>query len=428
MRIPDLIAVKRDGGEIPPGDLRRFVSSVAAGQVPDYQVSAWLMAAYIRGLSREETVTLTLAMRDSGTVLEWDPGLHPLSDKHSTGGVGDKISLVLAPLAASMGVNVPMISGRSLGHTGGTLDKLESVPGMDVLPDTGEFMELVAVNGVAMSGQTPELAPADRILYALRDATSTVTSIPLICASILSKKLSEGTDSLVFDVKTGSGAFMRTREGAEELGGILVDVASEAGVKARAVITDMSIVLGQSAGNALEVTESMEVLRGRGPSDVRELSVRLAAEMAVSAGLSDSSPEQLIPVCEEHLDNGKAMDRFVRMIESQGGDLEAFERLDPAPCITEVRCSRSGLWAGVEAREAGEAVRELGGGRFRVEDTIRPMVGWEQLIPACTEVSAGDLIGRVHAGSAVESSRAEARITGAFVWDVQRNSLIYGVL
>jgi thymidine phosphorylase len=428
MRAPDLIALKRDGGEIPAGDLRRFISSIASGEVPDYQVSAWLMAAYIRGMTRDETVALTLAIRDSGSVLEWDDGLHPLSDKHSTGGVGDKISLILAPLAASMGISVPMISGRSLGHTGGTLDKLESIPGMDVQPDTVRFCELVRENGVAMSGQTPDLAPADRVLYALRDATSTVTSVPLICASILSKKLSEGTDSLVFDVKTGSGAFMRSTEGAEELAGILVDVSREAGVSARAVISDMSIVLGWSAGNALEVRESMDVLRGGGPPDVRELTVRLTAEMAVSSGRSGGAPGDIVPECEEHLDSGKAMDRFVRMIESQGGDLEAFERLPPAPVIMDVQADRSGFWTGVEAREAGEAVRALGGGRFRIDDPVSPMVGWEQLIPSCSEVCSGDLIGRIHADSREDGERALSRMTGAFVWDMQRNSLIYGVL
>jgi pyrimidine-nucleoside phosphorylase len=428
MRVGDLISLKRDGGEIPAEDLRSFIASIAGAEIPDYQISAWLMAAYIQGLSREETVTLTHAMRDSGQVLIWDDSLRPLSDKHSTGGVGDRISLILAPLASSLGIRIPMVSGRSLGHTGGTLDKLESIPGMNVQPDLDEFRELVSRNGLAMSGQTPDLAPADRVLYALRDATSTVTSIPLICASILSKKLAEGTGSIVFDVKLGSGAFMKTITDAEELAGTLVDVTRQSGVEARALITDMNFVLGQTVGNALEVRESLEVLRGGGPADTRELTVRLTAEMAALSRGRTEVDEGILEECEAGLDNGEALGRFVMMVEAQGGDLAAFELLDPAPFLTDIRCDRSGFFTGVEAREAGEAVRALGGGRYRVEDLISPMVGWEQLIPSGTEVRSGHLIGRIHSDSADEGERAASRIAGAFVWDVQRNSLIYGVL
>lgn len=428
MHVADLISLKRDGGEVPAEDLRSFIAGITDGGIPDYQISAWLMAAYIRGLSRDETVTLTLAMRDSGQVLCWDDSLYPLSDKHSTGGVGDKISLILAPLASSLGIRIPMISGRSLGHTGGTLDKLESIPGMNVQPGLEEFRELVSRNGLAMSGQTPDLAPADRVLYALRDATSTVNSIPLICASILSKKLAEGTGSIVFDVKLGSGAFMKTPSRAEELARTLVDVTRQSGVEARALITDMNFVLGQTVGNALEVTESLEVLRGGGPSDSRELAVRLTAEMVAVSRSRAKADEEILRECEAGLDNGMALDRFVTMVEAQGGDLAAFERLDPAPVLIDVHCDRSGFWTGVEAREAGETVRALGGGRYRLEDLISPMVGWEQMMPSGTEIRSGDRIGRIHADSTEDGERAASRIAGAFVWDMQRNSLIYGVL
>ncbi|MCK4505561.1 MAG: thymidine phosphorylase, partial [Candidatus Aegiribacteria sp.] len=243
MQITDFISAKRDGREVTRQDLYDFASSVASGEISDYQASAWLMAAYLKGLSTAETISLTLAMRDSGTVLEWGDGL-PLADKHSTGGVGDKISLVLAPLAAAAGLRIPMISGRSLGHTGGTLDKLESIPGMNVNIHIEQFMRLVEKNGVAMTGQSDDLAPADRRLYALRDATATVTSIPLICASILSKKLAENTDILVFDIKIGSGAFMKTEEQGTELALALTDIAKEAGVRVEAFLTGMDFPLG----------------------------------------------------------------------------------------------------------------------------------------------------------------------------------------
>jgi pyrimidine-nucleoside phosphorylase len=327
-----------------------------------------------------------------------------------------------------MGISVPMISGRTLGHTGGTLDKLESIPGMDVQPSLDRFRELVASNGLAMSGQTPDLAPADRIMYSLRDATSTVTSIPLICASILSKKLAEGLDSIVFDVKVGSGAFMKTPSMAEELAGTLVRVARASGTEARALLTDMDYVLGRTAGNALEVAESLEVLGGGGPPDVRELTVALTAEMAaMSRGLPEAGPG-LRAECEAGLDGGGAMERFARMVEAQGGDLEAFERLSPAPVAIEVRAERSGLWTGASALETGEAVRGLGGGRYRVDDEISPMVGWEQVQQGPCRVNAGELIGIVRADSRSSGEAAAARIAASFVWDSDRNSLIYGVL
>jgi len=412
MRVTELLAAKRDGREISREDLYTFASLIARGEVPDYQVSAWLMAAYVCGLSPRETVDLTCAMRDSGSVLSWDSHVSPTSDKHSTGGVGDKVSLVLAPLAASMGLYVPMISGKSLAHTGGTLDKLGSIPGMDTDLELPVFQHLVEDIGFAMSGQTDDLAPADRVLYALRDATATVTSIPLICASILSKKLAESTDSLVFDVKYGSGAFMKTPAVAVELGQMLVDVCRESGVRARALITDMSIPLGMSVGNSLEVLESIDLLKGGGPEDSRKLVIRLTAEMVALSGDSMEVDSSLLERCSENLDNGQAFELFSRMVEAQGGDLNAFENAPEAPVRIELRCDRTGFWTGIDAGVLGEAVRELGGGRYRIEDGISPAVGWEQCEKSGSEIVAGQLLGLVHSETLEAGEIARERTYG----------------
>jgi len=428
VRVTDLIAATRDGRAVSGEDLYRFASGVGSGSVPDYQVSAWLMAAYIRGLTEDETLGLTLAMRDSGTVIEWEEG-PPLADKHSTGGVGDKISLVLAPLAAACGMRVPMISGRSLGHTGGTLDKLESIPGMDVGLPLREFVDLVNSNGVAMIGQSDELAPADRKMYALRDSTSTVTSIPLICASILSKKLAENTDALVFDVKVGRGAFMRSETEALELARTLTRIAGGAGVGTEALITSMDHPLGRMTGNTLEVREAIEVLQGGGPRDVRELTLELAASMLLCSMPGDyGNRSGAMEFCSRRLDDGSAMDRFAMMVESQGGDLAAFESLPPAPFMVEVSASRSGLYGGMDAYEVGEAVRSMGGGRYSIDDRIRHDVGWEQLVPAGTEVRAGEVLGMVHGGSGQAAEEAAARIGGSGIWEADGGRLVRSTL
>lgn len=428
MKVTDLLAAARDGSGIPDESLYEFISGIGAGNVPDYQASAWLMAAYIRGLSPEETLSLTLAMRDSGTVIEWESG-PPLADKHSTGGVGDKISLILAPLAASCGLRVPMISGRSLGHTGGTLDKLESIPGMVVDLPLSVFMDLVDRNGVAMSGQTDELAPADRRLYALRDATATVTSMPLICASILSKKLAEGTDALVFDVKVGRGAFMRDWDRALELARRLTGIARDAGVRSSALITSMDHPLGRMTGNALEVRESIEVLQGNGPADVRELTLALAARMLMCSMPERYDDEELaLELCRTRLDDGSAMDRFALMVESQGGDLQAFEELPPAREVLEVVSTRSGLYGGMDALEVGEAVRAIGGGRYSTDQEVRHEVGWEQVAEAGSEVAEGAILGLVHAGSAADAEEAASRISAACLWDREERPLVRGVV
>lgn len=428
MQITDLISATRDGREVKRQDLYDFASSVASGEIPDYQASAWLMAAYLKGLSTTETISLTLAMRDSGTVLQWRDGL-PLADKHSTGGVGDKISLVLAPLAAAAGLRIPMISGRSLGHTGGTLDKLESIPGMNVNIQIEQFMRLVEENGVAITGQSDDLAPADRRLYALRDATATVTSIPLICASILSKKLAENTDILVFDVKIGNGAFMKTEEQGTELALALEDIAKEAGVKVEAFLTGMDFPLGLKTGNALEVQETLDVLRGEGPQDIRELSIRLTASMLLQA-YPEKYPElaDAVEYCSRILDNGNAFARFILMAEAQGGDISAFELLPEAPVKFEIAAGRSGFWNGVDALVLGEVVRGLGGGRYRIDQKINPSAGWEQIIPGGIDIRNGEVIGLIHAEDQESAYNASLSIIEAFVWDQPVQPLIRKVI
>ncbi|MBD3278075.1 MAG: thymidine phosphorylase [Candidatus Aegiribacteria sp.] len=417
MKTTDLIRATREGRGLTSEQVYDFAAAVAAEEIPDYQISAWLMAAYIRGLDRQETLALTLALRDSGRVMEWSSG-SPLADKHSTGGVGDKISLILAPLAAAAGLRVPMISGRSLGHTGGTLDKLESIPGMSVELTTDRFMELVETNGVAMSGQTSEMAPADGKLYALRDATSTVTSIPLITASILSKKLAENTDALVFDVKVGEGAFMKNIGEARKLAGELTGISRDSGVSSAALLTAMDYPLGMKTGNALEVEESIAVLQGEGPDDVRELTVALTAAMltcAVPDRYAETGEAEVY--LERLLDDGSAFRKFQTMVESQGGDLEAFDSLPDAPFKEEVKVNRSGLFSGVGALEVGEAVRSMGGGRYTIDQEIRHDVGWQQLVENSSEVKDGDVIGIIHAGTLQDAGEASMAISSAVRWD-----------
>lgn len=311
-----------------------------------------------------------------------------------------------------------MISGRSLGHTGGTLDKLESIPGMDVNLPMEQFRRLVEENGAAMIGQSDDLAPADRKLYALRDATATVTSVPLICASILSKKLAENTDALVFDVKVGSGAFMKTDEQATELARALTSIAGESGVLASALVTGMDFPLGLKTGNALEVQETLDVLRGNGPEDVRELSILLTARMLCQVCPEDYAEiENAVEYCESIIDNGEVLAKFILMIEAQGGDISAFESLPEAPVKLEITAGRSGFWNGVDAFVIGETVRNLGGGRYRIDQVINYSVGWEQLVPGGTDVGNGEKIGLVHAENMEAAIRASEEISEALIWD-----------
>lgn len=380
------IEEKRDGREHDEAALREWVRGVTEGTLPDYQIAAWLMAAYLNGLSPRETAVLTDAMMRSGDCLEWNDLPRPTADKHSTGGVGDKISLPLAPLCAALGLAVPMISGRGLGLTGGTLDKLESIPGFNVRLGVADFRRIVAEAGCCMIGQTDRLAPADRRLYALRDVTATVPSIPLIVASIMSKKLAEGAQTLLFDVKFGSGAFMRTPERARALAEALIATGRHLGRTCRAVLTDMDQPLGRTVGNALEVREALDVLRGTGPRDVRQLTIEEAAHMAHAAGRFPSLAEARA-AAERALDNGAALERFRAMSAAQGGDLDA--PLPEAATRLEIPAPRAGWVAHVSAEAMGRVALRLGAGRQAAEETPDPAAGVDAICQQGERVEAG---------------------------------------
>ena len=379
MRAVDVIRTKRDGGELSPAQIDAFVEAATHGTWEPYQLSALLMAITIRGMTDAETAHLTRAMTDSGVRIDLSdiPGVKV--DKHSTGGVGDKTSLILAPLAAACGVVVPMMSGRGLGHTGGTLDKLESIPGFRVNLSIDEFRATLRQVGVAMISQTKDVAPADRVLYALRDVTGTVESIPLITASILSKKLAEGISALVMDVKCGRGAFMKTLPDARKLAQSLVRVGTANGLKIEAVITAMDAPLGQCVGNAIEVEEALAVLLGNGERALTDLSVLLAAKMVKFAGLAvdDAAGERQVRAA---LDSGAGYRKFEELVTAQGGDLGAMARRTPNK-VTLVKSHRAGYIASIDAESVGRAAMMLGAGRERVTDTIDPVVGIEVMTP-----------------------------------------------
>jgi pyrimidine-nucleoside phosphorylase len=393
-----ILRAKRDGQAHEAADLRAFVDAFVAGRVPDYQMSAWLMAAFLRGLDDRETEALTLALLHSGRVFDWSDLGRPSADKHSTGGVGDKISLILAPLVAACGVLVPMVSGRGLGHTGGTLDKLESIPGLQTRLEPEALRSQLDRLGVVMVGQGPELAPADGLLYALRDVTATVEYEPFIVSSIVSKKIAEGADAIVFDVKHGGGAFMKERERAEGLARRLVRATRALGRRARALITDMSQPLGRAIGNALEVRESVDVLRGDGPTEVRRLTLELAAEMLHTAG-ADATLEMARGRAQRALDSGAAWERFLDLVEAQGGNAQSLETSDGlarAPVVAEVRANTAGFVHAIDALRIGEQVVRMGGGRRAKEDAIDPAVGVVVMRRIGDVVQAGDLMAEVH--------------------------------
>ncbi|MBZ5720222.1 MAG: thymidine phosphorylase [Acidobacteriia bacterium] len=376
-RAVDLIRKKRDGGELSRAEIDYLVRGNTSGDIPDYQVSAWLMAALLRGLSRAETAALTDAMLHSGVVLDLSALSARKVDKHSTGGVGDKTSLVLAPVAAAGGLAVPMISGRGLGHTGGTLDKLESIPGFNVNLPVDRFLSVLQKCGCAMIGQTAEIAPADRKFYALRDVTGTVESPYLICASIMSKKLAEGIDALVLDVKTGSGAFMKKEEDAVFLAELMVETGERMGKKMAALITDMDQPLGLHVGNALEVEEILDVLRGEGPDDLRQLCFELAGWMFY-LGERTSTVAEGKQLAEKLIRSGAAVETFRSMVEQQGGDpgvIDDPKRLPQAKHTMVVTSPRDGYVTAIACEQVGTACVILGGGRERKEDAVDPAVG-----------------------------------------------------
>jgi thymidine phosphorylase len=405
----ELIRRKRDGGELSAEEIEFLIAGITDGSVSDAQVGALAMAIVWRGMSKDERIALTGAMRDSGDVLTWDAGDRIL-DKHSTGGVGDKVSLLLAPIVAACGGLVPMISGRGLGHTGGTLDKLQSIPGYDVTPDTAKLRAAVASAGCAIVGQTARLAPADRRLYAIRDATGTVESIPLIVASILSKKLAAGLTALVMDVKVGSGAFLPDMDSARELAQAIVGVAQGNGLPTSALLTDMDRVLGRTAGNAVEVRESIDHLTGAKTDErLRAVTLALCEELLALGGIEGADPARA-------LDDGSAAEHFARMVAELGGPADILERdhLPTAPVTVEAYPDEAGILERVDVRAVGVAIIGLGGGRARESDEIDHAVGLTEVAAPGERVGPGERpLAMVHARDEAEAQRAIAALKAA---------------
>jgi pyrimidine-nucleoside phosphorylase len=410
MRIVDVIAKKRDGCALSRAELDFFVAGLGDGRVPDYQASALLMAIFLRGMTSQETAWLTGAMVDSGERVDLSDIAGPKVGKHSTGGVGDKVSIVLAPLAAACGVIVPKMSGRGLGHTGGTLDKLESIPGFRIDLSIREFKQVLRTVGTSIIGQTSALAPADKKLYALRDVTATIESIPLIAASIMSKKLAEGASALVLDVKCGDGAFMKTLDRARELGQAMLAIGGHAGVRTEAFITDMEAPLGSSIGNALEIIECLDTLKGVGSSELAAVTTRLASRMVVLAGLESDVAAANARV-EAALSSGRALETFRKMIEAQSGDakvVDDYARFPTAPAVEILHAEGLGYLTAMKAEAIGRASNALGAGRDKVGDAIDPAVGIVTQVKVGDEVAPGQPLMHLHHrdGRGLEAARA----------------------
>lgn len=423
MTVVELIERKRDGGRLTPAEWRALMQGYADGDVPDYQMAALAMAVVFRGMDESETEALTTAMLASGRRLDLSRLAVPRVDKHSTGGVGDKVSVILAPLVASCGVAVPMMSGRGLGHTGGTLDKLESIPGFRTRLSLEETVAQVERIGCALIGQTREIAPADRRLYALRDATGTVEAIPLIAASIMSKKLAEGLTGLVLDVKTGAGAFMPKFDDALALARMMIALGERHGCATVALLTDMDQPLGEACGNALEIEESVRVMRGEGPADLREVTLALAAEMLVVAGI-DADRAAARARAEHALLGGAALERFRAIVQAQGGHPGVVDHpvaiLPRAPIRARAEAARSGWVQRVEPRVIGRAITALGGGRTRVEDEIDPAVGFVLAVRPGQRVERGQPVATIHARDEETQRAAEEALRRAIVIGEER--------
>jgi pyrimidine-nucleoside phosphorylase len=418
MRAVDLIRIKRDSGEHSREEIAYLVAGYTKGEIPDYQMAAWLMAAWLRGLSHAETIALTEMMLYSGEIVDHFDLPMKKVDKHSTGGIGDKTSLILAPIVAAGGLAVPMISGRGLGHTGGTLDKLESIPGFNTALSLADFRRVLKECGLSLIGQTSEIAPADKKIYALRDVTSTVENVGLICASIMSKKLAEGIDALVLDVKTGAGAFMAKEEDAIRLAEIMVDTARRMGKKCVALLTDMGQPLGRMAGHANEVIESVDVLKGKGPADLRELSIELSAWMFF-LGERTKSVEEGRALAEEMIASGKAVERFRQCIRLQGGDPRIVDDPSLMPAAKhhlEVSSPKSGYITAMRSRDFGVALAILEGGRAKKEDRIDPAVGLEFHRRVGDRVKAGEKLVTIHYNSEARLAEAQKLIEDSFVF------------
>jgi pyrimidine-nucleoside phosphorylase len=416
MRAVDLIRKKRDSGEHTREEIDFLIYGFTRGGIPDYQMAAWLMAAWLRGLNRTELAALTESMLYSGEVLDLADLPGKKVDKHSTGGVGDKTSLILAPIVAAGGLTVPMISGRGLGHTGGTLDKLESIPGFNVNLSLEEFRRVLKECGMGLIGQTAEIAPADKKIYALRDVTATIENVGLICASIMSKKLAEGIDALVLDVKTGSGAFMKREEDAVHLAEVMVETGKRMGKKTVALITDMDQPLGRAAGHSNEIIECIEVLSGRGPADLRELSIELSAWMFY-LGERSGSVEEGRRLAENMIASGQAKNKFKQGIKLQGGDeriIDEPQRLPRARLHVDVTSSASGFVTGTNCEQFGTALAMLGGGREKKEDTIDHAVGLEFHKRIGDLVKKDEPLATIHYNSDAKLVEAKSLIAGSY--------------
>ena len=430
MTLRDLIERKRDGGHIDAADWHELARDIAAGTLPDYQVSALLMAIFFRGLSDDETVALTEAMLTSGRTMERSAGTTRRVDKHSVGGVGDKVSIVLAPLVAACGVAVPMVSGRGLGHTGGTLDKLESIPGFHTRLSLAQAGAQVDRIGCVIMGQTGEIAPADRTLYSLRDATATVESIPLIASSIMSKKLAEGLDGLVLDVKTGAGAFLTTFEDDIALTKMMIALGARHRCPVVALLTNMDSPLGIACGNANEIVESVHALKGGGPADLRELVLRFGAEMLVLGGVT-ADPADARSRLERALSSGRALEKFREIVAAQGGDVAVCEEptlvVPVAPHREDYLSSRDGVVQRVEPRAVGRGITAMGGGRTKMADVVDPRVGFQILAKPGDRVTRGQPLATILARDAASAAAGRAALDAAFVLgdgDVPRRPLI----
>ncbi|HEY8463695.1 MAG TPA: thymidine phosphorylase [Bacillota bacterium] len=412
MRVYDLIWKKREGKRLTREELHFLISGFVRGTIPDYQMSAWLMAVYFQGMSFDEVTDLTLEMLHSGTIIDLTsiPGIKV--DKHSTGGVGDKTSLVLLPLVAAAGVPVAKMSGRGLGHTGGTIDKLEAIPGFNTGLTKEEFLRQVREIGIVITSQTRDLVPADKKLYALRDLTATVESIPLIAGSIVSKKLASGADAVLLDVKYGAGAFMGDYEVARKLAETMVEIGNRAGRRFKAVLTDMNQPLGQAIGNSLEVAEAIRTLQGKGPADLTELSLTMAGLM-LWLGQRAGTPETGKQIAAELLHNGAALTKLKELIRAQGGNPAVADEpglLPAAPVVRQVTARVSGWIAAIDCRELGLIAMELGAGRLRLDDVINPEVGLKLLVKIGTQLVPGTPVAEVHARNEADAARAQEKL------------------
>jgi pyrimidine-nucleoside phosphorylase len=411
MNFLPLLEAKRNGEVLTDSQIKEIIAAVVAGEIPDYQLSAWLMAVYFQKLNDAEVRALTLAMRDSGEKLQFEDDGRPVVDKHSTGGVGDKVSLPLAPLLACLGMRVPMISGRGLGITGGTLDKLDSVPGFQTSQSRESIIDIVNRIGVCMAGQSANMVPADKKLYAIRDVTATVPSINLITASILSKKLAEGLEALILDVKWGRAAFMQTREEAEQLSQAMCVLGTNCGVKTESFLSDMNVPLGETAGNWLEVVESVEILEGRGPADTLDVVLTCASRLMEMTRLAPSVEEgrQMAQKC---LDSGAPRAKWNEMIEAQGGDLAAFEAKLKAPCPVHemaLLAPQSGVIRDLDARTIGEIVRDIGGGRLQQDSVLNLEVGFHSMRKPGERIESGEALAMIRTADAAGAKAIEAR-------------------